>query len=202
MIKQEFDWLADVPKGFTGIALLPYSTVWYKNGLLHREDGPAVQHTTGTNEWWVNGKRHRVDGPAVEQADGTKEWWINGKLHREDGPAIIYETGTLEWYLNGCYHRIDGPAIETSSGGKSWYINGNLHREDGPAIIDMDGNKAWFFKNFLVFYLKPLEDYISIQDGLPCDVEWVSHITQCKVLTDEGIMYLPNLPGMPHLVSP
>ena len=55
----------------------------------------------GTKMWWLNGKLHREDGPAIEYADGTKEWWLNGKLHRTDGPAVEYADGTKKWYLNG-----------------------------------------------------------------------------------------------------
>ena len=29
--------------------------VWYKDGLLHRTDGPAVEYPNGSKEWWVNG---------------------------------------------------------------------------------------------------------------------------------------------------
>jgi hypothetical protein len=46
-------------------------------GLLHREDGPAVEYTSGHKEWWVKGKLHRLEGPAVERHDGIKEWWVN-----------------------------------------------------------------------------------------------------------------------------
>jgi len=28
---------------------------WYKNGLQHREDGPAIECTNGYKEWWLNG---------------------------------------------------------------------------------------------------------------------------------------------------
>jgi len=45
---------------------------------LHREDGPAIEHSDGCKWWYLNGKRHREDGPAVEWADGDKEWWVNG----------------------------------------------------------------------------------------------------------------------------
>lgn len=40
--------------------------------------------------YWVNDnlQYHRENGPAVIHSDGTQEWWQNGKLHREDGPAI------------------------------------------------------------------------------------------------------------------
>jgi len=75
---------------------------WYnQNGLLHREDGPAVEWIDGTKEWYRNGLLHREDGPASEWADGTKEWYRNGWLHREDGPASEWADGTKEWWLNG-----------------------------------------------------------------------------------------------------
>ena len=32
-----------------------YSTNWYLNGQLHREDGPAVEYTDGHKSWWLNG---------------------------------------------------------------------------------------------------------------------------------------------------
>jgi hypothetical protein len=78
-------------------------TRWYKLGTnqLHREDGPAIEHSDGTKHWYLNGKRHREDGPAIEFPDGTKEWYLNGKYHREDGPAIEFSDGTKIWYLNG-----------------------------------------------------------------------------------------------------
>jgi hypothetical protein len=51
---------------------------WYKDGKLHREDGPAVIFPSGTQDWYLNGERHREDGPAVIRKNGTQEWWLNG----------------------------------------------------------------------------------------------------------------------------
>jgi len=51
-------------------------TFYYKDGELHREDGPAVESADGGKEWYQKGKRHREDGPAIEYADGDKSWWI------------------------------------------------------------------------------------------------------------------------------
>jgi len=45
---------------------------------LHREDGPAVEHTDGAKSWWLNGKLHRMDGPAQYAFSGYNSWWING----------------------------------------------------------------------------------------------------------------------------
>jgi hypothetical protein len=46
-------------------------------GLLHREDGPALELTDGRKEWFIKGKRHRGDGPALILADGRIFWYLN-----------------------------------------------------------------------------------------------------------------------------
>ena len=57
---------------------------WYRNGKLHREDGPAVEWTDGSKFWYRNGKYHREDGPAIEYANGDKFWYRNGKQRTEE----------------------------------------------------------------------------------------------------------------------
>ena len=76
------------------------SKYWYLNDKLHREDGPAVEHSDGTKSWYLNGKRHREDGPAIECSNGTKYWLLNGKYHREDGPAVEYSDGRVEYWID------------------------------------------------------------------------------------------------------
>jgi len=56
---------------------------WYKNGVRHKIDGPAIVWLNGSKEWWINGKRHREDGPAVERNNGYKQWWITGTQYTE-----------------------------------------------------------------------------------------------------------------------
>lgn len=58
-------------------------------GLLHREDGPAIEYTSGSRSWYKNGLLHREDGPAIEHVDGTKEYWSNGKKYTKDFTEII-----------------------------------------------------------------------------------------------------------------
>ena len=53
--------------------------IWYLNGKIHREDGPAIEWANGDKSWYLNGILHREDGPAIEAANGDKSWWINGK---------------------------------------------------------------------------------------------------------------------------
>ncbi len=47
----------DVPENFTGIAVNIFGTkYWFKNGKLHREDGPACEYTDGSKYWWFEDK--------------------------------------------------------------------------------------------------------------------------------------------------
>jgi len=53
--------------------------IYTKDGELHREDGPAVIRTDGSQSWYKDGELHREDGPAVIWADGTQLWYKDGK---------------------------------------------------------------------------------------------------------------------------
>ena len=126
---------------------------WWQNGLIHRDDGPAIDASYGV-EWWRNGLKHRENGPAVETNGGRKEYWKHGKLHRTDGPAVFWEDtnnglfrrkyGKREWWQNGKLHRTDDPAIEWGYGAYEWYVDGLLHRIDGPAIIIKNHHEEWY----------------------------------------------------------
>src|SRR5438105_15551798 len=61
---------------------------WYRDGQLHRDDGPAIEDPSGRKAWYRDGQLHRDDGPAVEDPSGYKEWYRDGQRHRDDGPAV------------------------------------------------------------------------------------------------------------------
>jgi hypothetical protein len=67
--------------------------------LLHREDGPAVTLSNGTEVWYQTGLKHRVGGPAVVRKDGYQAWYQHGIRHRIDGPAIITASNDAFFYL-------------------------------------------------------------------------------------------------------
>ena len=149
-------------------------TIQYFNeeGLLHRDDGPAVINPNGDKSWWENGKLHRTDGPAVEWSTGEKWWYLHGKIHRTDGPAFEWANGDKSWFQNGERHRDDGPAVILSDGTKLYFLDGKeisettffntciitdkdgtiqyfnkkgeLHCEHGPAIKYANGDKFWY----------------------------------------------------------
>jgi hypothetical protein len=38
---------------------------YYQDGMLHREDGPAVERINEYAAWYLYGNLHRVGGPAI-----------------------------------------------------------------------------------------------------------------------------------------
>ncbi len=135
---------------------------WYRDDVLHREEGPAIEYADGSTAWFWDGKLHREKGPAIKYVNGSEMWYWDGKLHNENGPAIIDVPGRREkWYWDGKLHRKDAPAIiiynsdhhhhldewdkDGFDGTKEWYWDGKRHRENGPAIERADGTKEWYW---------------------------------------------------------
>ena len=74
-----------------------YGILYYLNGNLHREDGPAAEYISGIKYWYINGKIHNLNGPACEWYDNIKFYYIEGKQYdtKEEFEAATY------MYLNG-----------------------------------------------------------------------------------------------------
>ncbi len=79
----------DIPANFTGIVVFPSGVKhYYRNGKLHREDGPAIDYSEKGPDaevkgfWYLNGLRHRTDGPAAvgTSKHDSKEWFLHGKM--------------------------------------------------------------------------------------------------------------------------
>ena len=89
-----------------GMVINSETTTYYKNGKIHREDGPAIEWRNGNTHWLLNDRLHRTDGPAIDLVETelectVKKWSINGKYHREDGPAVEWGNGYKEWWIDG-----------------------------------------------------------------------------------------------------
>jgi hypothetical protein len=54
-----------------------------ENDELHKEDGPAVIWSDGSEFWYLHGQLHRIDGPAIEFPNGYKMWYIDGVEQEE-----------------------------------------------------------------------------------------------------------------------
>lgn len=117
--------------------------MWYKNGSLHREDGPAVEYSDGPKYWYLYNiefseskykteisKKTNMKNGWTTDAYGTKIHYVNDQLHCDDGPAVVYEDGCRKWVKYGKFHREDGPAVEDPGGTKSWFLDGNYLTEE------------------------------------------------------------------------
>ena len=62
-----------------GLIVHPDAKIWYRNGIVHRDDGPAIERADRTQEWYAEGIRHCENGPALISADGERHWFIHGK---------------------------------------------------------------------------------------------------------------------------
>ena len=76
-------------------------TIWRWEGLIHRENGPAVIYANGDKEYRKNGKLHKENGPAIIYHNGRVDYYENDKRHNEKGPAIIYADGSETHYIEG-----------------------------------------------------------------------------------------------------
>lgn len=76
----------------------------HKKSLLNTPHGEPVVR----DEYLEDGLLHREDGPAVVCSDGLEAWYRHGLLHREDGPAVA-DPGThyLAWFRDGVAQRVE-----------------------------------------------------------------------------------------------
>ena len=72
---------------------------YYKNGKLHRDDGPAEDYGDGNGAYYIDGKLHRKNGPAIK-AGNVEMYYNNGRLDRMGGPAVLQD-GFQANYKNG-----------------------------------------------------------------------------------------------------
>ena len=128
---------------------------YYKDGVFHREDGPAVTRYSREHanrvilmRYYNKGIAHRVGGPAARfYKDVAEEWLIqesyyqDNEPHREDGPAFTTysdvvkgQKASVSYWVLGRQHRAkeEGPAYT------SYCPNGNvmveLYIENGELI--------------------------------------------------------------------
>lgn len=81
---------------------------WFENGALSRseDEGPAIIDENGDETYMKNGLIHREHGPAKIFKDDngeieSEQWFQHGKLHRLDGPAILLKDDPPIWAIAG-----------------------------------------------------------------------------------------------------
>lgn len=100
--------------------------IYANHGNVSSDSYPAVYHKN-TEYWYKDCVIHREDGPAKINKD-MEIWYQNGVHHREDGPAITHlKTGEYFWYKNGTLHRSDGPAhYNAVNNSYNYYLSGKV----------------------------------------------------------------------------
>jgi hypothetical protein len=138
---------------------LNYLKEWYKNGILHRENGPARIKSDNNGkliieEYYQNGILHSENNyPTTcrkqyhDYGYYSEMWYLNDKLHNIDRPAVIIKDSndnfvSVEAFVNGKRHRLNGPAhimyhkYTNKISTQIYYENGKGHRLNGPAVIE------------------------------------------------------------------
>lgn len=60
-----------------------------------------IVNSAGDSFYYKDGKLHREDGPAITYCNGNVFYYKNGILHRNNGPAVIFSCGVAQYYKNG-----------------------------------------------------------------------------------------------------
>jgi len=71
---------------------------WHKNGVLHRENGPAVDDLYGSKAWYKDGLLHNATGHAfisyrLSEWEYRHDFYVNGipkNPFDENGPIVIH----------------------------------------------------------------------------------------------------------------
>lgn len=124
--------------------------------LLEREvlsdekgDYRVAVYSPGITRYYRNGKLHRDDGPAwiYQKQPGrlTHRYYQYGKMHRNDGPAeCTFDKETMEmvryeYYVKGRMHCITGPADWNNGGWYSWWFKGMCLGRDKQGFWELWG---------------------------------------------------------------
>jgi len=75
-----------IPENFTGIVEWANGDKdWYRNGKLHREDGPAVECANGIKFWYLNDIEYTESAYKAELSKRSTTPPCNGKIVEIDG---------------------------------------------------------------------------------------------------------------------
>ena len=72
-----------------------------KDGLLHRQYGPAfINELYNEEAWFFEGKLHR-EGNWAYRKKGNFIWMKHGVLHNLEGPAVVESAGPYQFWIDG-----------------------------------------------------------------------------------------------------
>lgn len=113
----------------------------YRDGVLHREDGPAEIYNDGSQVWLRYGEVHREDGPAIINQDGSQFWYLHDKPHRLDGPAMLWSGGYKQWKWYGEDVDTTKPHLHE---GREVFLSEEPLTDIYPSARLVDGFTTWY----------------------------------------------------------
>jgi len=137
------DWVKAMFGGNCDIGANHFAWLHEVTGVLHCENGPAVESADGMIDFtFVDGRKI---GHVEDFTLSDERMLDHSKMSRFRGSM----TGlTHQWFENGYMHRVDGPAVICADGSYMWWGNGERHRapDGGPCFKRADGSYVWMFK--------------------------------------------------------
>jgi len=80
------NWSYEIPDNFIGPVEYPDGDIWwYKNCLLHRLDGPAMQNLNFDNRYWILGEEL-----TEEEFEIFRVMWERTLFEKTDELALIF----------------------------------------------------------------------------------------------------------------
>lgn len=126
--------------------------MYYQNGLLHRDNGPA-KINSHQEVYYYKGSIHRDDNLPAKidmyiEKDGSKtlvceEYYRHGAHHRDNGPAVLWSSGSYQFYKKGELHNENGPAchwVNSEGVSDEYYLNGKNMSKTGFKIATLRNN--------------------------------------------------------------
>ena len=118
--------------------------LWYKHGVFHRENGPAII-TENRDYYWENNKHIKTIEKKKNNSFNLMELY---QKYKKKYPNVPYKISTK---LNeifcidktGTYHSYDDAPAIINYYCKKWYRHGEFHRENGPAVISSNHKSYW-----------------------------------------------------------
>lgn len=82
----------------SNLETVTFSRKWHKNGVLHRDSGPAEDDLYGSTTWMKAGVLHNLAGPALiarvlSECEQRHEFYVDGSPQNpfvENGPIVIW----------------------------------------------------------------------------------------------------------------